>query len=71
MEFLNGIFSRGFSLYKMLFMNKLRLFVNLLSMVFCKNLPVEGTVNSMEQKTRVFPQSDVHEFHLFKVIEVR
>jgi hypothetical protein len=33
-------------------------------MVFCKNPPVEGTVNSMEQKTRVFCQIDVQEFHL-------
>jgi hypothetical protein len=35
-------------------------------MVFCKNpLVWEGTVNSMEQKTRVFSQIDVQEFHLW------
>jgi hypothetical protein len=35
-------------------------------MVFFKipNPPVEGTVNSMEQKTSVFCQTDVQEFHL-------
>ncbi len=31
---------------------------------FCKNLPVEGTANSMKRKTRVFRQIDVQEFHL-------
>jgi hypothetical protein len=51
-------------------MNKLRFFVNLLSMVFRKNLPVEGTVNSMEQKIRAFSQIEVQEFYLFIVIEV-
>jgi hypothetical protein len=30
---------------------------------FLENTPVEGTVNSMEQKTRVFVK-DVQEFHL-------
>ncbi len=34
-------------------------------MVFFKNPSVEGTVNSMEQKTRVFFQTDVQEFHLW------
>jgi hypothetical protein len=29
------------------------------------NPPVEGTVNSMEQKTRVFCQIDVQQFHLW------
>ncbi len=33
-------------------------------MVFFKNPPVEGTVNSMRQKTWVFCQIDVQEFHL-------
>ncbi len=37
------------------------------SMVFFKNPPLEGTVNSMEQKTRVFCQIDVQEFHLRNV----
>ncbi len=35
-------------------------------MVFFKNPPVEGTVTSMEQKTRVFWLIDVQEFHLKK-----
>ncbi len=30
------------------------------------NPPVEETVNSMEQKTRVIFQIDVQEFHLWK-----
>jgi hypothetical protein len=34
-------------------------------MVFCKNPPVEWTVKSMEQKTTVFGQVDVQEFHLW------
>ncbi len=33
------------------------------SVVFL-NPPVEGTVNSMEQKSRVFCLNDVQEFHL-------
>ncbi len=33
-------------------------------MVFFKILPVEGTVNSMEQKTRVLCKIYVQEFHL-------
>ncbi len=33
-------------------------------MVFFEIMPVEGTVNGMEQKTRVFCQTDVQEFHL-------
>ncbi len=31
---------------------------------FLKNVPVEGTVNSMEPKTGVFCKTDVQEFHL-------
>jgi hypothetical protein len=33
-------------------------------MVFCEIMPVEGTVSSTEQKTRLFFQTDVQEFHL-------
>jgi hypothetical protein len=43
-----------FPFYKMLFMNRLEFSLN----------PQEGTVNSMEQKTRVFCSIDVQEFHL-------
>jgi hypothetical protein len=32
---------------------------------FLLNPPVEGIVNSIEQKTRVFCQTDVQEFHLW------
>jgi hypothetical protein len=33
-------------------------------MIIIKNPPVEGTVNSLEQKTPFFCQTDVQEFHL-------
>jgi hypothetical protein len=33
-----------------------------------KNPPVERIVNSMEQKTRVFCQIDVQEFHLWSLV---
>jgi hypothetical protein len=38
---------------------------------FSLKSPVEGTVNSMEKKTRVFGQTDVQEFHLRKALSMR
>jgi hypothetical protein len=41
-----------------------RIFKTIEEIVFFSNPPVEGTVNSMEEKTRVFCKIDVQEFHL-------
>jgi hypothetical protein len=59
-----------FAFYKMLFMNRLKF--SYFSDFFqtreeygnLENSLVEGTVNSMEQRTRVFCKIDVQEFHL-------
>jgi hypothetical protein len=69
------VFYPHFSFYKMLFMNRLKFscfadyFCVFLKpevvMVFLKKPPVEGDVNCMEQKTRVFFQIDDQEFHLW------
>ncbi len=66
-----------FPFYKMLFLNLtwVCLFRGFFKCIFqskekycfLSNSPVDGTVNSTKQKTRVFCQIDAQEFHLIKV----
>ncbi len=80
MEFLNGIFSLVFwpwsrvyseSCFCMVFyphFSDLQNAIHEYRLYSCLVSQVEGTVNSMDQKTRVFCQTDVLEFHLWRWI---
>ncbi len=67
------VFYPHFPFYKILFMNRLEfpcftdffvcIFKTRAEYGFLQNPPEEGTENSIEQKTRVFCQIDVQEFH--------